>query len=117
MGKLWIIVCFISLAILSTSIYLEKPPDGPVITTLPGHVLYRENVKVTGGHLLYSWNEHRLFFKEDGTVYPESINVNELHRLPHSTEHCRLRYKEKWVFDSIMLGWRRTRILVSIEML
>ena len=117
MRKLQLMVVFVLSAVFPVSIYLKKPPDGPVITTLPGHVLSRETIKIIDGSLLYSWNEHRLFFKEDGAVDTESINVNELHRLPGPTEHCRLSYKEKWVFNLFGLDWNRTKTLVSIEML
>ena len=117
MRKLWLLAVFVSLATVPVTIYFEKPPDGPVITTSWGYVLSRETVKVTDGSLGYSWNKHILLFKEDGAVDMESINVNQLHRLPSSTEHCRLSYREKWTYDFIGLNWRRTRVLISIEKL
>ena len=74
-------------------------------------VVNKRNMQVISGH------QRLRVLKEDGAVDTESINVNELHRLPGPTEHCRLSYKEKWVFNLFGLDWNRTKTLVSIEML
>lgn len=96
------------------TVYLQKPPDGPVFISMPGSVESVEDVKVTDGSLLYSWNERRFNFKD---IHGNSLRlvIHPLHYIPPERTSCRVVYKEKWKFDFKSMGWRRSKILISLE--
>ena len=116
MKKFNVVALAIAIACLLVygSAWLQAPPNSPIITTLPGHVVERGDIRWQDGSMLYSVTEHTVVFEEISgrTLY---LIAHSRHGGIYEGKKYFMQYQEQWRWNFKDFDFRRQSRLVSMR--